>query len=308
MKKKVSEEFLVSIKTAAVKTGLSQFVIRAWEKRYKAVSPARNASNRRLYSSRDIQKLNCLRFLVDHGYSIGRVAGAPYEQLREMCDEFHSSGKSNVSCSYAESEKIILRLMKSAHYLDHDDFLKTLGLSFNTFDLKEVIKRILIPYLSLVGERWAHGELEIYKEHFSTELLKGFLFEKITSLKVQDSARTLIFAAPERQNHTLSLLIAALTAGYYGHRSIFMGGNLPVEELSKVMAGDDIQGCVIALVYPSDDSELKDRLGKLVADIPVNKKIFFIGGSAAYYIREPMKERVFLSRDYDSFTEVLMSF
>lgn len=51
------------IKVAARRSGLTPHVIRVWEKRYNAVSPARTASNRRLYTDADIERLRILRHL-----------------------------------------------------------------------------------------------------------------------------------------------------------------------------------------------------------------------------------------------------
>ncbi|NJL24882.1 MAG: MerR family DNA-binding transcriptional regulator [Calothrix sp. SM1_5_4] len=46
-----SQEHL-SIGTVARITGLSEFTLRAWERRYRALEPRRTPSGRRLYSSR----------------------------------------------------------------------------------------------------------------------------------------------------------------------------------------------------------------------------------------------------------------
>lgn len=55
-------------------TGLSQHVLRVWEKRYGVVRPRRASNQRRLYSERDIDKLALLKQLVDRGHAIGSIA------------------------------------------------------------------------------------------------------------------------------------------------------------------------------------------------------------------------------------------
>ena len=55
-------------------TGLSQHVLRVWEKRYGVVRPRRASNQRRLYSERDIDKLALLKRLVDAGHAIGSIA------------------------------------------------------------------------------------------------------------------------------------------------------------------------------------------------------------------------------------------
>ena len=46
------------IQIVSRRTGLSTDVIRAWERRYKAVKPIRSSNGRRLYSDNDVKKTN----------------------------------------------------------------------------------------------------------------------------------------------------------------------------------------------------------------------------------------------------------
>lgn len=73
------EQFQIS--TVARLTGLSAHTIRAWEKRYNVVSPARTDTHRRLYSRDDIRKLTLLKHLVDEGNPISLIAGLSADQL-----------------------------------------------------------------------------------------------------------------------------------------------------------------------------------------------------------------------------------
>ncbi|MDQ4146702.1 MAG: MerR family transcriptional regulator [Pseudomonadota bacterium] len=50
------------IQVAARRTGLSTYVLRAWEQRYALVTPQRSASGRRRYSDADIERLQLLQF------------------------------------------------------------------------------------------------------------------------------------------------------------------------------------------------------------------------------------------------------
>ena len=49
------------IQIVSRRTGLSTDVIRAWERRYKAVKPIRSSNGRRLYSDNDVKKLMLLQ-------------------------------------------------------------------------------------------------------------------------------------------------------------------------------------------------------------------------------------------------------
>src|SRR5687768_2967127 len=81
---RMSETPLHTIQVAARRTGLSTHVIRVWERRYAAVKPERDASDRRLYSETEIDRLALLRDVTEAGHSIGTVANLDAAQLQEL--------------------------------------------------------------------------------------------------------------------------------------------------------------------------------------------------------------------------------
>src|SRR5512140_1043166 len=76
-----------AIKGVSRRTGLSAHVIRIWEKRYGAVTPARTGTNRRLYSEEQIERLSLLRDVTRAGHSIGLVAKLQTQALRKLAAE-----------------------------------------------------------------------------------------------------------------------------------------------------------------------------------------------------------------------------
>ena len=73
-----------SIQSVAERTGLTPDVIRIWERRYQAVAPDRTASNQRLYSDDDVERLALLKRITDSGRRISIVANLSNEELRQM--------------------------------------------------------------------------------------------------------------------------------------------------------------------------------------------------------------------------------
>jgi len=67
-------------------TGIGSETLRAWERRYSAVTPLRTESGDRNYSRNDVAKLLMLKSLVDSGISIGTIAGLNAEQLKSRID------------------------------------------------------------------------------------------------------------------------------------------------------------------------------------------------------------------------------
>ena len=68
-------------------TDISTHRLRMWERRYQNLKPSRTESGRRLYSSKDIQKLILIKNLLDSGHSIGMIAGLSIEELEKRISD-----------------------------------------------------------------------------------------------------------------------------------------------------------------------------------------------------------------------------
>ena len=93
-----------TIQKAALLAGLTPHVIRAWERRYAALTPERSPSNRRLYTEEDIEKLLLLRKAVQSGHRIGQIAGLPLEELRGLVGELPAPASATTSTSRSGSK------------------------------------------------------------------------------------------------------------------------------------------------------------------------------------------------------------
>ena len=65
---------MYTIKRAAELTGISLSTLRAWERRYGVVSPARSDGRYRLYSDADLRALGIMASLVHEGWSAREAA------------------------------------------------------------------------------------------------------------------------------------------------------------------------------------------------------------------------------------------
>ena len=117
-------------------TGLSQHVLRVWEKRYGVVEPSRSDTGRRLYRESDISRLTLLKTLVDLGQAIGSIADLDDAALKQRIEQ--SSGVPAVD---TDAEKPALALIGDSlvtmreeyvtsdifvllgHYSDVEDYL-----------------------------------------------------------------------------------------------------------------------------------------------------------------------------------------
>ena len=87
--------------------------LRAWERRYNAVTPARTERGR-LYDERAIRRLLLLKSAVESGRSIGNVASLPDAQLEELERNAQSLGAKAEIPLAPESATLVLRPLLDA--------------------------------------------------------------------------------------------------------------------------------------------------------------------------------------------------
>ena len=86
-------------------TGISQHVLRVWEKRYGVVDPVRTETDRRLYRESDVNRLSLLKLLVDRGQAIGSISGLDNAELERRVQQ--SAGALNITAA-AEKPGLVL--------------------------------------------------------------------------------------------------------------------------------------------------------------------------------------------------------
>lgn len=68
-------------------TGVSEFLLRAWEDRYSAIKPARSQTGRCLYTQNDVLKVRALFSLTQMGHRVGDIAELSLNELNQMLNQ-----------------------------------------------------------------------------------------------------------------------------------------------------------------------------------------------------------------------------
>ena len=129
-----------------------------------------------------------------------------------------------------------------------------------------LIEEVVIPLVYKIGDMWHNGEIRVANEHLASSVIRSFLFNLLESYSVNDSAPVLVSATPRGQEHELGALIAGVVAASAGWKVIYLGSNLPSEEIGSVVSYLNAKVVALSLVYPSDDQtlckELRNRNNK----------------------------------------------
>ncbi len=165
-----------SIQAVAERTGLTPHVIRAWERRYCAIKPARSPGRHRLYSEAEIERLATLDRAVRSGHSIGKIARLPIAKLRALVAHRPASARSVKGAVHDEpAAPFRAEALAAATRFDGPALDDTLRRALVALGNQGLLRLAIGPLAQEIGERWRAGELTAAHEHFFTASVKVFL-------------------------------------------------------------------------------------------------------------------------------------
>jgi len=218
-----------SIKDLERITGVKAHTIRIWEKRYNIVEPERSKSNIRHYCDKDLKRLLNIAVLVSNGYKISKVAGLNDEDLYQKILElnnFQSTRQGGLI------ESLIIAMID----VDEEKFVKVLNTAIIKIGFEETLFEVVYPLLSRIGVLWQIGTITPAQEHFLSNLIRQKIFAAIDSLplKYTEDSKTFLLVLPEWEMHDIGLLVYNYLIRKKGHRTIFLGQGLPIENVAAV--------------------------------------------------------------------------
>lgn len=281
---------LHTIKSVAEITGLSVFVIRAWENRYRAVEPTRTESNRRLYSEEDINKLILLSKATNKGYSIGNIANLSIKELKNITGEHSLSDlipDSGSSLSHPQATDFLDQCLEAIQEINTTKFDSLLLKASVELSHQILLDRLIVPLIEIVGDMWKEGSMRIASEHLFSSSLSTFLANLAKSYRVPENSPKILISTPTGQQHELGALLAACIAAASGWKVVYLGPNLPVEEIASAAGKLEVKAVTLSIVYPEDDMQLIEDLKRLKSMIPDIPLLF--GGRAVVSYQKVLK-------------------
>lgn len=273
-------EPLFPIQVVVQRTGLSAHVIRVWEKRYEAVKPSRTATNRRLYSQAEMERLALLRQLTERGQNIGYVAKLETEVLRGLAEDAAAAGRPpDPWKASSESEGLVQEALDATRRMDAAALHTILERGERLLGNQGVLQKLVSPLGQALGERWRSGELSAAHEHFATAALKLFLGQASKPYGMTLDAPLLVVGTPTGQLHEVGALLVSACASNLGWRVLYLGPSLGAPELAGAALQNKARALALSLVYPDDDPQMPEELRRLRTHLPTTPLI--VGGRAA---------------------------
>lgn len=268
------------------RTGLSADLIRAWERRYRAVQPSRTGGNRRLYSESEMQRLILLRDALRAGWQIGQVAALDDDTLRTLAASTGASANEREESPSTQAEELEQReraCFEAVAALDGVRLAKELDSANVSLSRVALLDRLLVPLMEHIGRACSNGTLRTANEHLASVVVRSFLDRMHGAYPVPDSAPALIVTTPMFQHHEIGALLAAATARTLGWNTVYLGPNLPSEEIAAAARQRGARAVAVSVTFPADDPRLSDELRQLARLLAPGTRLLVGGLSAPAY-------------------------
>lgn len=235
--KREAVELTYPLRTAARLTGLSPELLRAWERRYGAVEPRRTPGGTRRYDAHDLERLRLLKAAVDAGARIGQVARLDLAELKQRAAAARGDSAGNLDGIWPALER-----------LEGAEAQRLLALQLSVLGPIRFAREFAVPLIHEIGERWASDRLRIASEHLASGVLRALFGSSMQPSAAAQLGPRIVFATPTGERHELGLQMAALIALGAGAYPIYLGAELPVEDLLDAVERGRASALALSLV------------------------------------------------------------
>src|SRR6201987_3711820 len=240
--------------------GVSDHVLRAWEARYGLLQPVRSAGGFRLHAEADEPRVPRMQAPLADALSAAEAARAVLGQ--DSRADGRAGGTGRVPAAASELSGALRQALDA---FDEPAAQAALDRLVSDLSVTTVLRDVVLPYLTGLGERWESGTASVAQEHFASNVIRGRLAGLARGWGDGHGPRALL-APPPGELHDLALMVFGIALNRNGWRIDYLGMNTPVEELTRTVDARHPDLVVLAVTLP-------ETLGPLAAQLtPLAKR------------------------------------
>ncbi len=287
------------IRAVSLMTGVGIDTLRAWERRYNAVTPVRDARGR-VYTDADVHRIRLLYQAVNKGYAIGRVASYTTEELERLPDVAVRRELEPAAVIPAPAGAVtVASLLAATERFDTPALEADLARAATMLPAPLLLRELIVPALNEIGTRWQDGAARIAHEHLLSASVRNVLGSLLRLYPKAVHSKTLLFATPSGEAHELGALGAAVLAASLGLGTIYLGPSTPAAEVLTTLDAVRVDIVVLGVVGAGESAHAEQDVRALAERLPPTTELW-IGGAAAERIARQLGPRVRAVPSYDA--------
>jgi len=235
------------IKTVSEMLGVPRNTLLAWERRYNIVVPARQANGYREYSETDVTRLREVKRLIDEGHKVSEaISMLQLSEQRAARREAEQPMLDHIQQQLFDALLVYDRV-------GADRTIQRLG----AVSYRQQIEEVYFPLLRAAGEGWCNGEVSIAQEHYISAFCREQMVAMLLSVECGPRHGPLaVCAGYPGERHDLGLLALSVLLALRGKRILFLGADVPLDELCTLVADQDPDLTCVSVMMPRSADEL----------------------------------------------------
>ena len=247
---------LLRIGELSRRLGVSDHVLRAWESRYGLLRPVRSAGGFRLYSEADAGRVRRMQAQLAQGLSAAEAARAVLDE-----DGGAATAPAESAAVTVPLGDLSAALRWALESFDEPAAQAILDRLLSDLSPTAVLRDVVVPYLSELGERWERGAVSIAQEHFASNVLRGRLAGLARGWGGGHGPRA-VLACPAGERHDMGLMVFGIALRRSGWRIHYLGSDTPLDELARTVDATHPDLVVLAATLPGS---LEPHVAQLTA-------------------------------------------
>jgi len=209
-------------------TGVKAHTIRIWEQRYGFLKPQRTDTNIRYYNNQELKAILNIALLNKYGYKISHIDRMSEAEVKEKILALANT--------QAQQERIINELIQQMIDLDLDKFEETLDNYIASHGIEKSINQIIFPFMERIGVLWMTDHINPAQEHLVSNIIRQKLIVGTESINTHlKMNKCVLLFLPEGEYHELGLLFIQYLLKSRGINTLYLGANVPVEDVVYVV-------------------------------------------------------------------------
>lgn len=248
---------MFTIKQVAGLTGVSEAVLRAWESRYRIVTPNRSANGYRVYDDEQLELLREMAALVGAGVPASHAAATLLAHPRVATRSATEGGV---------PDRGFLAAVAS---LDSRALDAVIEAENPEGEFEAFADRWLPERLGELGEGWASGDLGVVAEHFASATLMRVISRVFDAAVPALASGKVLVGLPAGSRHELMLFAFAACLRRLGVDVVYLGADVPAGEWERAASDHRARVAVIGVTSSPGSTEVsQDVIDRLNAITP----------------------------------------
>jgi DNA-binding transcriptional MerR regulator len=286
-----------SIKDLERITGIKAHTLRIWEKRYGIVEPSRTDTNIRLYTNEELRRILNIAILNNYGVKISKIVGMSVDELHAKVIEISNENVEEA----VQVESLIIAMVE----IDDARFEKILANCTLRLGFERTVLDVIYPFFKKVGILWQAGAINPAQEHFISNLIRQKLIVAIDGqgMMARKDARRFMLFLPEGELHELGLLFYNYVIQRAGHRVVYLGQSVPIDEVVKVEHYAPVEFILTSTLSICSSDDANKLFEKLLLAFP--RQTIFVTNRIEQTSELISDERLVINQSLEAFKEML---